>query len=453
MNIFFKYLKSQIIKINKNFTFNYLFIKEYYIIIHYKIEKMSTYFKFNLSCWSSKKEILTVYSSDKTQIVKFFNNLDDYMHFCGTNVSGIKENMIRKVKKFVYYNTDNKIILHLSNDDGIKAKAGDRIAKKAVIGFCKDGKYRNMRIYLLTGKTMLTRSVEVKGAHLVNPDTNTINIKFRKSDVFPLLRIENNRKTLTNMSDIDEYLSEGGGTYLKIGDLQGKVDKLDNGVLIATVPELETSDINILTNEVSAELLAINDIDNINIDTCANGGSEKDASDYLLDIRQFDIDNFNDVLEAFNYDVNTITLKFRQNEIRVKKKESNTYTSLPEFIGMADNIERPYSISIGVYFLPKGKELKDCIEFNYLRYNDKKWWEEDDCADFYDLINDVSYSRFLNSSLGPSTTPDGNPNPEGLLTFEIENQGYAGINGNRRLYIKVAYHYRGKAPEFGFYVN
>jgi len=83
------------------------------------------------------------------------------MHFCGTNVSGIKENMIRKVKKFVY-NTDNKILLHLSNDDGIKAKAGDRIAKKAVIGFCKDGKYRNMRIYLLTGKTMLTRSVEVK---------------------------------------------------------------------------------------------------------------------------------------------------------------------------------------------------------------------------------------------------------------------------------------------------
>ena len=451
MNIFFKYLKSQIIKINKNFTFNYLFIKKYYIIIHYKIEKMSTYFKFNLSCWSSKKEILTVYSSDKTRIVEFFNNLDDYMHFCGTNVSGIKENMIRKVKKFVYYNTDNKIILHLSNDDGIKAKAGDRIAKKAVIGFCKDGKYRNMRIYLLTGKTMLTRSVEVKGAHLVNPDTNTINIKFRKSDGFPLLRIENNRKTLTNISDIDKYLSEGGGTYLKIGDLQGEVDKLENGELIATVPQLETSDINILTNEVSAELLAINDID-INIDIA------KCASEYVSGIRDFDIDNFNDVLEEFKYDDKKITLKFRQDKgfNNIKKKEPpNTYTYLPEFIGTANNIVNPYSIYIGVYFLPKGKELKDCIELNVLRYKDKEPWE--DCTDLFDLTEDAQYSRLFNSSLGPSTTSDGKPNPEGLLTFEIENQGYTGIYGNRRLYINVGYNYGYrsgvKVPDFGFYVN
>jgi len=397
---------------------------------------MSTYFKFNLSCWSSKKEILTVYSSDKRQITEFFNKLDDYMHFCGTNVSGIKENMIRKVKKFVY-NTDNKIILHLSNDDGIKAKAGDRIAKKAVIGFCKDGKYRNMRIYLLTGKTMLTRSVEVKGVHSVNPDTDTINIKFRKHDGLPLLRIENNRKTLTNISDIDEYLSEGGGTYLKIGDLQGKVNKLENGELIATVPDLETSDI--LTNEVSAQLLAINAND---IDTCT-------SDDYLLDIRQFDIDNFNDVLEALNYDVNTITLKFRQDkEFNIKNKESNHY--LPEFIGTAENIERPYSIRIGVYFLPKGKELKDCIEFNSLRYKHKEFWQ--DCADFYDLIDDVKYSGSVDS-LGPSTTPDRKPNPEGLLTFKIKNQGYTGINGDRRLYIRVSYHYRGEAPDFGFYVH
>jgi hypothetical protein len=394
---------------------------------------MSTYFKFNLSCWSSKKEILTVYSSDKRQIIEFFNKLDDYMHFCGTNVSGIKENMIRKVKKFVY-NTDNKIILHLSNDDGIKAKAGDRIAKKAVIGFCKDGKYRNMRIYLLTGKTMLTRSVEVKGVHLVNPDTNTINIRFRKNDDLPLLRIENNRKMLTNISDMDEYLSEGGGTYLKIGDLQGKVNKLENGELIATVPELETSD-NILTNEVSAELLAINAND-IDIDTC--------TSDYLLDIRQFDIDNFTDVLEPLDYDDNTITLKFRQD---IKNKESNH--DLPKFIGTADNIERPYSISIGVYFLPKGKELKDCIKFDYDSYSRDRDRFIFDCTDFFYVTEPKS--GYVDP-IGPSTI-EGKQNPEGLLTFKINNQGYTGTNGDRRLYIRVSYHYRGDAPHFGFYVD
>jgi len=407
---------------------------------------MSTYFKFNLSCWSSKKEILTVYSSDKRQIIEFFNKLDDYMHFCGTNVSGIKENMIRKVKKFVYYNTDNKIILHLSNDDGIKAKAGDRIAKKAVIGFCKDGKYRNMRIYLLTGKTMLTRSVEVKGVHSMNPDTDTINIKFRKSDVFSLLRIENNRKTLKSINNIDKYLSEGGGTYLKIGDLQGKVNKLENGELIATVLELETSD-NILTNEVSAELLAINAND-IDIDTCTD--------DYLLGIRQFDIDNFTDVLKELklNYDDNTITLKFRQDkEFNIKNKESNHY--LPEFIGTAENIEGPYSISINVYFLPKGKELKECIEFDNASYDSARsiykgyLFNIFDCTDFFKVTEPTS--GYVNS-IGPSKI-EGKPNPEGLLTFKIKNNDYTGIYGNKRLYINVSYHYRGGAPDFGFYVD
>ena len=178
--------------------------------------------------------------------------------------------------------------------------------------------------------------------------------------------------------------------------------------------------------------------------------------DYLLSIRQFDIDNFNDVLKSLNYDDNTITLKFREDKgfKSIKMKESNTNINLPEFIGTADNIVRPYSIYILVYFLPEGKELKDCIEFNVLRYKDKEPWE--DCADFYDLIDDVPYPGFVNP-VGPSTTPDGNPNPDGLLTFNINNQGYTGINGNRRLYIQVSYNYSyregRKAPVFGFYVN
>jgi hypothetical protein len=361
------------------------------------------------------------------------------MHFCGTNVSGIKENMIRKVKKFVYYNTDNKIILHLSNDDGIKAKAGDRIAKKAVIGFCKDGKYRNMRIYLLTGKTMLTRSVEVKGVHLMNPDTDTINIKFRKSDGLPLLRIENNRKTVKSINNIDEYLSEGT-TYLKIGDLQGKVNKLENGELIATVPELETSD-NILTNEVSAELIASNDINDVK-NNCP-------PSSYLVGIRQFDIDDFTDVLEELNYDVNTITLKFRQDkEFNIKNKESNHY--LPEFIGESPRVVLPYSIRIDVYFLPKGKELKECIEFDDDYYNFYSSYEEGYYCPYFFKVTEPT-SGFVNP-IGPSRI-EGKRNAEGLLTFKIKNNGYTGMNGNIRLYINVSYIYREEAPDFGFYVH
>ena len=186
----------------------------------------------------------------------------------------------------------------------------------------------------------------------------------------------------------------------------------------------------------------------------ANDINACSVNDYLLSIRQFDIDNFNDVLKSLNYDDNTITLKFREDKgFNVKIKESNTNINLPEFIGTADNIERPYSIYIGVYFLPKGKELKDCIKFDDVSYKDKEPWE--DCVDFYDLI-DASYSNLVNS-LGPSTTPDGNTNPDGLLTFNIKNQGYTGINGNRRLYIQVSYNYSyregRKAPVFGFYVN
>jgi hypothetical protein len=178
-----------------------------------------------------------------------------------------------------------------------------------------------------------------------------------------------------------------------------------------------------------------------------------DPSSYLLSLRRFDIDNFNDVLESLNYDDNTITLKFREDKEfkNIKDKESNRYNiNLPEFIGTADNIERPYSISIAVYFLPKGEELKDYL-INIIKYNKSSYCDCDDII----YNNNVPYSGSVNS-LGPSTKPpppDRNPNPKGLLTFKIENQGYTGINGNRRLYILVSYDYRSEAPDFGFYVN
>jgi hypothetical protein len=176
--------------------------------------------------------------------------------------------------------------------------------------------------------------------------------------------------------------------------------------------------------------------------------------DYWLGIRKFDIDNFNDVLESLIYDNKTITLKFRQDKgfKNIKMKESNTNINLPEFIGTAENVENPFSIYIGVYFLPKGKELKDCIKFDNASYKQYYYYIPliYDCDDFYEVI--VPYDREV-YSLGPSTTPDKKPNPEGLLTFKIENQGYTGISGNRRLYIHVSYNYREEAPDFGFYVD
>ena len=139
------------------------------------------YFKFNLSCWCSKKETLTVWLSGKNTMNEIFDYLNGYLHFYGTNMSGMEENMIRKVNKVVYCNNDNKFILNLSNDDEIKAKSGDLAAKKAVRGFRKDGKYKNLRIYSLMGKKILKRSVQVIGiVTKVDTITNVINMTFKK---------------------------------------------------------------------------------------------------------------------------------------------------------------------------------------------------------------------------------------------------------------------------------
>ena len=256
------------------------------------------YFKFNLSCWCSKKETLTVWLSGKNTMNEIFEYLNGYLHFYGTNMSGMEENMIRKVNKVVYCNNDNKFILNLSNDDEIKAKSGDLAAKKAVRGFRKDGKYKNLRIYSLMGKKILKRSVQVTGlVTKVDTITNVINVTFKKNDQVPLLIIEN-KKTVKNISNIFDYVSiqiDLGSLYLEIegGDGLVKVDEINYDRLTATVPE--NSKLNITT---------------VNIFNFVNLSSSCPATSTNLIIPNEEYTSFLRGLPKINYDNNTITLNF-----------------------------------------------------------------------------------------------------------------------------------------------
>jgi len=368
------------------------------------------YFKFKLSYWRSKKETLTVWLSGKNTMNEIFDYLSGYLHFNGTNMSGMEENMIRKVKKVVYCNNENKFILHLPNDDGIKAKPGDLVAKKAVRGFRKDGKYKNLRIYSLMGKNILTRSVEVKGVvTTINSITEKVGIKFKRSGNIPLLIIEN-EKTVKNIRDIVDYVSRQndlGYLYLEIegGDGLVKVDEINYDTLTATV----NNNLNIST---------VNNFDFVT--TLRSCPPISPYPSYYQVIPTEEYTSFLTGLPIINVN-NTITLKFSDTR--------NFITDIPNVAGLA-------GIKVIVFYLPKGTKIEDLKYIN-------------------DTTQDVYCAYYLVSPSGSRLKfYDGNAvgsSREGLLTINVENAGYTGISGNTRLYIFVKLDYRDS--KYAFYVN
>ena len=384
------------------------------------------YFKFNLSCWCSKKETLTVWLSGKNTMNEIFEYLNGYLHFYGTNMSGMEENMIRKVNKVVYCNNDNKFILNLSNDDEIKAKSGDLAAKKAVRGFRKDGKYKNLRIYSLMGKKILKRSVQVTGlVTKVDTITNDINMTFKKNDVVPLFALDETNKQVFSNDTVGYFQSNNSDKlYLKLrewgsADVLSKVNSINQGKLTATLRNVfGNTDFLIgqgfstridlsTTNRITAELMEITPLGNCIPPTVLK--PDQDYSYFLTELPKIN-------------DNNTITLKFRDDQ--------GFITTIPGVEGFA-------GIGVVVFYLPKGTKVED------LSFKKKNSDRCDYEGPF--LPSGSPVTIVIGKALGPTSSR------QGLLTINVDNTGYTGIGGNTRLYISVTLQYRNII--YAFYVN